>query len=290
MELHQIRYFLAVERERNFSRAADACCITQPALTRAIQKLEEEFGGKLFTRRPGRIELTELGRAMLPRLQAAHREVGLAQTDATELLLTRNQRLRIGVMCTIGPARLVDLIGHVTTAMPSVDLHLTETKGTAVLSALLADELDVALVGLPAYPETVEATALFQETYVLAMPAEHRLAAANSVQLTDLDGENYIERTQCEYDDHFEAAHGEWPIHLNVRYRSDREDWVQAMIRANVGVAILPHSYPLIPGLTAAALVAPEVTRTISVVTPRGQPRSPAMRQLMHAIQSQSWG
>ena len=75
MEMHQIRYFLAVERERNFSRAADHCNITQPALTRAIQKLEEEVGGPLFDRRPGRIELTELGRTLLPRLQNAIREV-----------------------------------------------------------------------------------------------------------------------------------------------------------------------------------------------------------------------
>ena len=107
MELHQIRYFLAVEREQNFTRAAQLCNITQPALTRAIQKLEAETGGKLFHRRHGRAELTELGRAMSPRLEAVIRDVSHAREEALAFIRQRKQRLRLGIMCTVGPDRLI---------------------------------------------------------------------------------------------------------------------------------------------------------------------------------------
>ena len=289
MEMHQIRYFLAVERARNFSRAAEQCNITQPALTRAIQKLEDEVGGKLFHRRPGNIELTELGRALLPRLEHAYQEIADARSDALDLVRLRRQRLRLGVMCTIGPDRLTHLIKPVIDAIPGLELYLSETKGTGVVAALLNDEIDVAVVGLPQYPEGFDAFRLYEEQYVVAVPDNHRFAASNSVELHELDGENYIERLNCEFDDHFDFAHGEWPIDLNLRYHSEREDWVQAMIAAGVGIAILPESFPLMPGIAAAPLVAPQVTRTISIVTLRDRVLPPTALEFLRLVKAQAW-
>ncbi len=289
MEMHQIRYFLAVERERNFSRAALACNITQPALTRAIQKLEGEIGGKLFNRQPGRIELTELGRAMHPRLEQAYRDLAEACTQAGEMLRSSRNRLRIGMMCTIGPSRLVGLIRTLHETLPDLDLSLTEAKGTAVLDALLADEIDIGLAGLPSYPDQVDVLPLFQERYAVAVPVGHRFANAHEVTLAELDGEAYIERTNCEFDAHFEASHGEWPIDVHTRYRSGREDWVQAMISAGLGLAILPESYPVIDGVAKCGLMTPVVARTISLVTLRDRTFSPTGIKLLQAIRAQAW-
>lgn len=290
MELHQIRYFLAVERKRNFSRAAEICNITQPALTRAIQKLEAELGSKLFTRRPGRIELTELGRAVLPRLQQAYQDIAETRSDALEFARSRNLHLRLGVMCTIGPGALAGLVRTLHEALPQVDLTLTESRGTAIIAALEAEEIDIALVGLPRYPEQLEVTALFTEQYVVACPLGHRFAPASSVALAELDGEDYIERLNCEFDDHFEFANGEWPVELRPRYRSEREDWVQAMVSAGLGIAIMPLSLPRIPGIAATPLVAPAVSRTISVATLTNRPLPPAATFLRDLVLAQNWG
>ncbi len=284
MEMHQIRYFLAVEKLRNFSRAAEHCHVTQPALTRAIQKLEEETGGKLFIRRPGQIELTELGRAVLPRLANAYREVDMARSQAADLSRHKKHRLRLAIMCTIGPERLIALLCRLTASVPNLELSLIEAKGTDVLAALLDDEVDLAIVGLPTYPDTCDAAPLYQEQYVVALPPCHRLANRTAVAIADLDGEDYIERTNCEFDDHFAFKNGEWPIDLNTRFRSAREDWVQGMIRAGLGIAIIPASFPLLDGVIAKPLIAPEVSRVISAVSIRDREQPAAMQSLMAAL------
>src|SRR5512145_2960808 len=124
MEMHQIRYFLAVCDTLNFTRAAEACNVTQPALTRAIQKLEEELGGLLFRRERSATHITDLGRLM-----KQHLETVLQQTEAP---------LNVGVMCTIGPLRFVDFLSHFHHDNPGIDLALKESV-PAQLSDLLAE-------------------------------------------------------------------------------------------------------------------------------------------------------
>jgi len=289
MEIHQIRYFLAVERTRNFSRAAEQCNITQPALTRAIQKLEEEVGGKLLHRRPGNIELTELGRALFPRLESAYQTINEARTQARDLVEQRKQRLRLGFMCTIGPDRVGAFLRPIIAAIPHLDLIVREAKGTDIINDLLGEHIDVAIVGLPHYQDGLEHHSLYDEQYVVAMPANHRLAPANQITLAELDGENYIERINCEFDAHFDYQQGEWPIEINTRFRSEREDWVQALVAAGIGVSIMPESFPLMSGVTSAPLVTPEIKRSISIVTAQDQSLSPAAVEFIKLVKAQSW-
>lgn len=289
MEMHEIRYFLAVHRFRNFTRAAESCHITQPALTRAIQKLEDEVGGKLFTRRPGRAQLTELGRTLLPHFETIDSGVNSARTQAQVLISQRKQRLRLGIMCTLSPDRLIGLIKHLVDAVPNLEIQLTEAKGAELISALINDEIDIGLVGMPKYPVDFEALPLYTERYMLAIPASHRFAKAKSVALAELEGEDYIERLNCEFDDHYQSAYGEWPIDLNMRFQSEREDWVQAMIAAGLGIAILPEAFPMKPGTARCALLSPEVRRTISVVNCRHRQQPHAAREFLRAVKSHDW-
>ena len=108
MEMHQVRYFLAVCRTLNFTRAAERCNVAQPSLTRAIQKLEEELGGALFRRERNRTHLTDLGRLMQPHLRALQDASLAASAEAEDYHKLERAPLRLGVMCTIGPARLVN--------------------------------------------------------------------------------------------------------------------------------------------------------------------------------------
>jgi DNA-binding transcriptional LysR family regulator len=277
MELHQIRYFLAVVRERNFSRAAESCNITQPALTRAIQKLEEEVRGPVFERRPGNVDLTELGRALLPRFEDAMAAIGEARSMARSLLSERRQRFRLGIMCTLGANRLFTLVAALVRECPQIELQLVDGKGVDIINRLLADEMDAALVGLPRYVPALDVTPLYTERYEVAMSREHRLANCASIALKDLDGEGYIERTNCEFEVNFEDAYGECPIKTDTRCRSEREDCVQALIAGNFGVAIVPQSLALRPDIITRPLVQPEVTRTVSLVTVRDRADTPTM-------------
>lgn len=107
METHEVRYFLSLARELNFTRAAEASGVSQPALTRAIQKLEVELGGALFLRRPGQVELTRLGREVLPQLEAIESTMVDVQRRAQSVTRAASNSLRLGAMCTIGPGSLV---------------------------------------------------------------------------------------------------------------------------------------------------------------------------------------
>src|SRR5713226_9496177 len=113
MEMHQIRYFIAVAQELNFTRAAERCNVAQPSLTRAIKLLEAEFGGPLLHRERGNTHLTELGRMVRPHLVEAYDLAQTAKREAREFKTVERTKLRLGVMCTIAPTHLLDLISKV---------------------------------------------------------------------------------------------------------------------------------------------------------------------------------
>ena len=109
MEMHQIRYFLALCEELNFTKAAERCNVAQPSLTRAIKLLEDEFGGELVHRERANTHLTELGRMMRPHLTEVYENAQLARSEAGKLKKARRVTLKLGVMCTIAPAPLLVL-------------------------------------------------------------------------------------------------------------------------------------------------------------------------------------
>ena len=289
MEIHQIRYFLAVVKEGNFSRAAAACNVTQPSLTRGIRKLETDVGGLLFDRKAQGSELTELGRALLPRLERAHSAVAEALEEAHSARFSKKRRLKLGLVCTLGPQRLVELFARLEKALPDFEVSLTESKARDVLEQLLAEDIDVAVSCQPSYPEEVAVMPLFRERYVIAFAKGHRFEAVDEVALDELIGENYVERLNCEFDDYFTAHFGERPLHLNVRYSSEREDWVQAMILSGLGVAFVPEFLPLLPGILTRPVVQPEFSREIAVLTMRGRPRSSVADIFVRLASAHKW-
>jgi LysR family hydrogen peroxide-inducible transcriptional activator len=101
MELYQIRYFLAVAETLNFTRASERSYVSQPALTKAIQRLEETLGGRLFDRGKSAVQLTDFGRALLPNLQQVYDSALQARDEARRLAHPKREQVRVGVMCTI---------------------------------------------------------------------------------------------------------------------------------------------------------------------------------------------
>lgn len=289
METHEIRYFLAMVRELNFTRAAASCGITQPALTRAIKKLELELGGALFLRWPGRIELTRLAREIRPQLEAIEQGMSVVRVTAASIAQAETSVLRLGVMCTVGPVHIVALLAKLQEAIDDVEVSIIDAKAGQVVELITADEIDVAVTAWPKYPEMVRAEPVLLERYVVAMREDDELTSLAEVPLARLAGKNYVDRLGCEFDDYYQALHGKWALELNTTCASEREDWIQGLLLAGMGCAIVPELMDMPLGIVKRPLVDPELTREVSIVTLRGKPLPRAAAAFVRLAKSHRW-
>ena len=289
MEMHQVRYFLAACETLNFTRAAEACHVAQPSLTKAIQKLEQELGGPLFRRERNRTHLTDLGRLVRPHLERMVESARVATAEAEGFHSLERAGLKLGVMSTINPQRLIPFFDQLRRRLPDLDLELEEARGRDLVERLLEGALDVALIGLPHYPERLDSLPLFRERYTIAFRKGHRFESMTTVPLSELDREDYVLRSHCEFSDHVDAMGLEMKTNTVVRYSSEREDWVQAMVLAGLGCSVMPEFLPAMPGLTTRILTEPDVERCVSLVTVSGRRYSPSVEILLHTAERFDW-
>jgi len=291
MEMHQVRYFLAVAEELNFTRAAERCNVAQPSLTRAIKLLEAEFGGPLFHRERANTHLSELGRMVQPHLQQMAEQTEAAKRLAKDFGKLEKVKLRLGVMCTIAPGPLIHLFVTVQERYPGVELEIFDDSADNLHDKLLSGDLEVAIYCRPNQTEDdrIHAMPLFREQMMIAVGPAHRLAQGNAVAVKDLDGERYLQRINCEFIGQAPefAAQG---VHNIPVHRCEREDWLLAMVEAGAGYAFLPeHSVPSYAKVVSRPLVMPEFWRTVSLVTVRGRPHSPAVGALVREAMATRW-
>lgn len=290
MEMQQVRYFLALARTLNFTRAAEQANVSQPALTRAIQQLEHELGGPLFHRERANTHLSELGRMMLPYLEQIQAQTEATKQQARAAKKLENVALKIGVMCTIGPALIADLIVKFRMAHPNVELEVTEEGSTELMEMLSKGDLNLALFGLPEGPDVrFHGLPLFQERFVLAIPPDHPLAAKNVISCRDTHEQPYVSRANCEIFDVARRQLREAGVRWNKVFSSERDDWVQGMIKAGLGIGFFPELSVTDPGLVTRRLIDPEFVRTIMLVTVRGRPHSPAVGAFVQAARAFKW-
>ena len=146
MEMHQVRYFLAVADTLNFTRAAEQCHVSQPALTRAVQQLEDEMGGLLLRRERKLTHLTDFGRLIEPHLRQLSADAEAAKTTAEKFLNLQAAQIRLGIMCTVGPARFMGFLADFNHANPGCDLTLIEGVPGRMSEMLLKGELNLAVM------------------------------------------------------------------------------------------------------------------------------------------------
>jgi DNA-binding transcriptional LysR family regulator len=290
MEMQQVRYFLALARELNFTRAAESCHVTQPALTRAIQALEAELGGRLFHRERQQTHLSELGRMMLPYIQSIQAQADAARVRARSAGRMKNVELKLCAMCTLSPTLLSDFIVAFQRANDGVDLNVSDGAAKHLFHQLSAGEREVGVVGYPGeIDDRFHALPLYRERFVAVLPSEHRLANLNEVRVADLDNEPYVNRINCEMTDFAETEFAKQGIGVRVVFRSERDDWVLAMIRSGMGWGFFPESYAFPRDVAVRPLVGPEMAHTVSLVTVRGRPHSPAVGAFVKAARAFTW-
>ena len=279
MEIHQVRYFLAVIETRSFTRAAERCAVSQPALTAAIKKLEEELGGPLILRERGGAKLTALGQHVLPRFQRLHDETQAVQVIADNHRRLKQVPLRVGILCTIGPARLAGSLAAFRAEAPGVELEIAVAMQGEILRRLEEAEVDVIVSNLgDAVPDWCVVAPLYDERYVVVLPPGHRLAAREGLRLEDLDGEPYLDRLACELREKVAGAYAARGMELYAAYRTDREDWVQSLVQAGLGFAFMPEHSVLIGEASLRPLVDPAIGRTITLVRSGDRTPTPALQ------------
>jgi DNA-binding transcriptional LysR family regulator len=290
MEMQQVRYFVALARELNFTRAAEQCNVSQPALTRAIQQLEHELGGPLFHRERGNTHLSELGRMMLPYLQTVEESTQAARDQARAVKKLERATLTIGTMCTIGPQLISDLLIRFQAQHPAVEVQVIDAGAPAMIEMLEKGELEVAIVGVPGeLPDSLHQLPIFEERFVILLPPDHRLVAHNPVRAAELDKEPYVSRSNCEV---FEPVREELNgrgVFLRQVFSSPRDDWVQGMIKAGLGLGFFPEFSVTDPDLVVRPLVEPSFHRSIYLATVRGRPHSPAVGAFVQEARRYPW-
>ncbi len=290
MEMQQIRYFLALADTLNFTRAAENCNVAQPSLTRAIKSLEDELGGPLFHRERNRSHLTDLGRLMHPYLEQVYANTEAAKVRAKDFTTLKDAPLTLGVMCTIGPIMLVDLISRYRDRNPGIDVRLRDGSGMQLVEHLANGKIDIAIVGLPdGIDDRFHAMRLFDERFFIAVAPGHRFEKMAAVRVGDLHGERYLNRTSCEFYDHVGDIFRQQGVEVDCPYRSERDDWIQGMVLSGLGFGFMPEYAITAPGLVIRPMIEPEVTRTINLVTVRGRPHSPAVGALVREAMTFKW-
>ncbi len=288
MEMHQIRYFLSVCENGNFTRASAAASVSQPSLTQAIQKLEDELGGSLFDRDRSGCRLTELGRLVEPDLRRIHDQSLSVKADAVRFIRLKKVPLRIGLMPTIGPRRLAPALARYQKASPRVEVELLVKPEAELMKQLAKGSLDLA-IGPSATPGSgVRAEDLYPERYVVAFPSGHRFAKQAKVRLSDLQGEAWLDRLNCEMREELRAVLKAKDLALYASYRSNHEDWILRMAQGGLGVAVLPeYTVPEgMPGLECRLLEDPSLDRTVRAFTSAEAAPKAEVRQLVKLLRA----
>jgi DNA-binding transcriptional LysR family regulator len=291
MEMHQVRYFLAVAEHLNFTKAAESCNVTQPSLTRAIKLLEGELGGLLFHRERSKTHLSELGRTVKLHLEQVHETARAAKSLAKEFKQEQKTTLKLGIMCTIAPAQLIGLVSSVQGHYGGVEVELIDANAHTLEERLFDGQLEVAIYCVPgSEPDPrLHVMPLFSEQMLIVVAPDHPFAEKNAVTLTDLQGRRYLNRINCEFNDYGGRVFAERGVSCQTVYKTERDDWIFAMVRSGLGFGFMPRYSVTDSGVVARPLIDPEFWRTVNLVTVRGRQHSPAVGALVREAMRVKW-
>jgi LysR family hydrogen peroxide-inducible transcriptional activator len=241
MELHQLRYFVAVARTGNFSRAAERCRVSQPSLSQQVAKLEVRLRRRLFDRLGRRVALTEAGRRLLDRAEGILAAVADAERRLRDGADLDGAQLAVGAIPTVAPYLLPPVLKRFLRRHAGVDLTVHEDVTRRLVEATAAGDLDLAVLALPVADERLQAEPLMTEALLLAVPPGHRLGKRRRVKVEDLEGERFIllDEMHClgEQVLSFCRTNGCQP---RIACRSAQIATVQKLIALGQGVSLLP--------------------------------------------------
>ena len=290
LNLKRVRYFLTLAQTLNISQAARKLGMSQPALTKAIQRLEEEVGGPLIRREGRHTHLTQLGSSLLELFESLVNNANYIEQTAESLLSGANPVLRIGVMCSVGPSPISKFLAEYQKAHAQVGIQVQDYVRAEIAGALLEGNIDLAILGATVKDETrFRYARLYDEAMVVACAEDDPLAGRATVGLREVATRPYLDRSHCEFRHLFLSAAQREGFVPKLFASSDNEDWIQNMIQAGAGVAIVPDRWVTLPGIKTIKLKDPKPVRSVSVATPIGRADNPALQGMLQAMQKYKW-
>ncbi len=289
MTLNELKYLVAVAQERNFGRAAQKCFVSQPALSVAVQKLEEELGTQVFERGKSEVTITPVGNRIVEQAQRVLEEAArvreIAQAGSNQLVGT----LRLGVIYTVAPYLLPDLIPALHDRAPQMPLDIEENLTENLEQALKSGRIDAAIVALPFPPLGVITEFLYEEPFQVVVPATHKWAKRKSVSPDELAGEHTILLNvgHCFRDQVLESCPELNRANAHVP-RTNSLETVRNMVASGLGISVLPrdaltpryHSRMVVP----VPFAKPIPTRRVALAYRRSFPRPAAMNAIREAV------
>jgi len=241
MEMHQLRYVVAVARKGNFSRAAEQCHVSQPSLSQQIQKLEEELGEQLFDRMKREAKLTPHGEAFLRRAVRILEEAEAAKREAADARDLLRGTVTVGVLPTIAPYLLPEVMAQFTEKFPGVEIVVQEDTTARLLKLAHGYEIDFALISRPIEDERLEVKELFPEELLLSLPPGHPLTRKRTVAVADLEGERLIvmKEGHC-LGDQVLGFCDRSDVKPKISFRSAQLETIQALVAAGLGISLIP--------------------------------------------------
>jgi LysR family transcriptional regulator, hydrogen peroxide-inducible genes activator len=298
MTLTELKYIVAVAREKHFGRAAEACFVSQPTLSVAVKKLEEELDVKLFERGAVEVSVTPLGEQIVRQAQQVIEQAAALKEMAKLGKDPLSGPLRLGVIYTIGPYLLPDLVRQAITRVPQMPLMLQENFTAKLLDMLRLGELDCAILAEP-FPDTGLAMApLYDEPLVAAVPAKHPLAKRKTLTAEELKAENMLllGTGHC-FRDHVLEVCPEYArfasptTHggdgMRKSFEGSSLETIKYMVASGMGVTVVPQlSVPAEsqPHIKYIKFSAPVPTRRVVLAWRRSFPRYEAIAALRNAI------
>jgi LysR family hydrogen peroxide-inducible transcriptional activator len=294
MTLTELRYIVAVARERHFGRAAEACFVSQPTLSVSIKKLEEELDVKIFERGANEVSVTPLGEEIVRQAQQV-----IEQAQAIKEIAKRGKDpvagpLRVGVIYTIGPYLLPALVRNAIEQVPQMPLILQENFTARLLDMLRTGELDCAIMAEP-FPDTGLAVApLYDEPFVVAVPEQHPLAASEHISAEALKQETMLllGTGHCFRDHVLEVCpeYARFSSHaegIQKSFEGSSLETIKYMVAAGMGITVVPQlSLPFEPQphVRYVPFTAPAPSRRVVLVWRRTFTRFEAIAALRNAI------
>jgi DNA-binding transcriptional LysR family regulator len=289
MEMHQVRYFLAVARVLNFTRAAEECHVAQPSLTRAIKQLEGELGGDLFRRERNLTHLTDLGTRMLPMLQQCYESAMTAKSLAQSMKAGAVAPLAIGLSLAVDITLIISFVTELVRSLPGLELRFMRGTGPEVAELLKKGEVEVALAGsLGQTWDRLESWALFTEPYKFVVGLKHPLADKQAVSAADVTKERLVGRSHCEHVAEVTAFATDIGLGAGAHQACSESD-VAALLQSNIGISIIPQSSVRPLGVRSLDMDGFDVNRTVRVYAVAGRQRSMAASTFIKMMRAADW-
>jgi LysR family hydrogen peroxide-inducible transcriptional activator len=296
MTLTELKYIVAVARERHFGRAAEACFVSQPTLSVAIRKLEEELGVVLFERGGAEVGITSIGLRVVAQAQRVLEESANLREIARQGHDPLAGPLRVGVIHTIGPYLLPRLVPRQIAATPQMPLLLQENFTVRLLELLRQGEIDCAIVALPLPESGLMIQPLYDEPFLVAVPKSHPWAKRTDIDSAQLKNETMLllGAGHCFRDQVLEvcpelsrfSASSEG---IQRTFEGSSLETIRHMVAAGIGVTVLPASSLSMPGLENNLLTyipfrKPVPDRRVVLAWRKSFPRPAAIEALIRAI------